>query len=105
MEVEDTRVGEGGGVCVMADCGVYPEADGGISGLDLADFNRGASRQCWKGAAGGAVVVTTKGGDAHPSIGRLQAATAWRAREKAEQKGLERGRVRWGSFKVDAGVV
>jgi phosphate acetyltransferase len=87
MEVEDTRFGEGG-VMFMADCGVIPEPT--VDQLaDIALSTAELSRQLLgKPPRVALLSYSTKGSATHPSIGKVQAATAL-ARQKAEQKGLE----------------
>ena len=87
MEVEDTRFGENG-VLFMADCGVIAEptveqlAD---IALTTAQFTRHLLNIRPRVAL---LSFSTKGSATHPSIGRVQAATAL-ARQKAEQKLVE----------------
>ena len=88
MEVEDTRIGENG-VLFMADCGVIPEpnvdqlADIAVSTARLAKHMLGLRPRV------AMLSFSTKGsGGAHPSVGKMQAATA-QARHKAAQLGVE----------------
>src|SRR5580693_9255979 len=87
MEVEDTRIGENG-VLFMADCGVIPEpnvdqlADIAVSTARLARHMLGVKPRV------ALLSFSTKGSAAHPSIGKVQAATA-QARRRAEQLFLE----------------
>src|SRR5882757_5935459 len=87
MEVEDTRIGEGG-VLFMADCGVIPDptvdqlADIAVSTARLARHLLGVKPRV------ALLSFSTKGSAAHPSVGKVQAATA-QARHKAEQLFLE----------------
>ena len=87
MEVEDTRIGEGG-VLFMADCGVIPDpnvdqlADIAVSTARLARHLLGVRPRV------ALLSFSTKGSAAHPSVGKVQAATA-QARRKAEQLFLE----------------
>jgi len=87
MEVEDTRVGEQG-VLFMADCGVIPDptvdqlADIAVSTAQLARHMVGVRPRV------ALLSFSTKGSAAHPSVGKVQAATAM-ARRKAEQLFLE----------------
>ena len=86
MEVEDTRFGEGG-LLFMADCGVIPEptvdqlADIAISTAQLARQILGTRPRV------ALLSFSTKGSAAsHPSIGRVQAATALAEKRAAEHK-------------------
>ena len=87
MEVDDTRFGENG-VMFMADCGVIPEptvdqlADIAVSTAQLARQLLGVPSRV------AMLSYSTKGSATHPSIGRVQAATAL-AEQKAKQKLLE----------------
>ena len=87
MEVEDTRIGEQG-VLFMADCGVIPDptvdqlADIAVSTAQLARHMVGVRPRV------ALLSFSTKGSAAHPSVGKVQAATAV-ARRKAEQLFLE----------------
>lgn len=87
MEVEDTRVGEGG-VLFMADCGVIPDpnveqlADIAVSTARLARHMLGVRPRV------ALLSFSTKGSAAHPSVGKVQAATA-QARRQAGQLLLE----------------
>src|ERR1700742_1945510 len=87
MEVEDSQFGDQG-VLFMADCGVIPEptteqlAEIAVSTAQLA-------RQLLNIRPRVALLsFSTKGSATHPTIGRVQAATAL-ARQKAEAKNLE----------------
>lgn len=87
MEVEDTRFGENG-VIFMADCGVIPDpnveqlADIAVSTAQLARQLLGVRPRV------ALLSYSTKGSATHPSIGKVQAATAL-AEQKAGQKMLE----------------
>jgi len=88
LEVENTAIGEGG-VLFMADCGVIPEpnvdqlADIAVSTARLAKHLHGVRPRV------AFLSFSTKGSSAaHPSIGKMQAATA-QARHKASQVGLD----------------
>jgi phosphate acetyltransferase len=101
MEVEDTRFGEHG-VMFLADCGVIPEptvdqlADIAISTTQLARQLLGTRPRV------ALLSYSTKGSATHPSIGKVQAATAL-AQQKADQKLLE---VDFdGELQVDAALV
>jgi phosphate acetyltransferase len=87
MEVTDTRVGEKG-VLFMADCGVIPDptvdqlAHIAISTARLARHLLGVRPRV------ALLSFSTKGSASHPSVGKVQAATAL-AKHKAEQLRLE----------------
>jgi phosphate acetyltransferase len=101
MEVEDTRIGEAG-VLFMADCGVIPDptvdqlADIAVSTARLARHLLGIKPRV------ALLSFSTKGSAAHPSVGKVQAATA-QARRKAEQLSLEADFD--GELQVDAALV
>ena len=101
MEVEDTRIGENG-VLFMADCGVIPEpnvdqlADIAVSPARLARHMLGVRPRV------ALLSFSTKGSAAHPSIGKVQAATA-QARNKASQLNVEADFD--GELQVDAAMV
>jgi len=101
MEVEDSGYGSNG-VLFMADCGVIPEptaeqlADIAVSTAQLARHLLGARPRV------ALLSFSTKGSSRHPSIGRIQAATAM-AEEKAREKQLEA--VFDGELQVDAALV
>jgi len=101
MEVEDTRIGQDG-VLFMADCGVVPDptvdqlADIAISTARLARHMLGARPRV------ALLSFSTHGSAAHPSVGKVQAATAM-ARRKAEQLFLEADFD--GELQVDAALV
>lgn len=101
-EVEHTRIGEDG-VLFMADCGVIPEptvdqlADIAVSTARLARHLLGTRAHV------AMLSFSTKGSSAaHPSIGRMQAATA-QARQKAAQLNVEADFD--GELQVDAALV
>src|SRR5580698_6754605 len=83
MEVEDTRFGENG-LLFMADCGVIPEptvdqlADIAVSTAQLARQILGTRPRV------ALLSFSTKGSATHPSIGRVQAATALAVKKAAE---------------------
>jgi phosphate acetyltransferase len=83
MEVEDTRFGQDG-VMFMADCGVIPEptvdqlADIAVSTAQLARQLLGTRPRA------ALLSYSTKGSSTHPSIGKVQAATAL-AEKKAHE--------------------
>jgi len=101
MEVEDTRFGEDG-VMFLADCGVIPEpsveqlADIAISTAQLARQLLGTRSRV------ALLSYSTKGSATHPSIGKVQAATAL-AQQKAREKNIEADFD--GELQVDAAVV
>ena len=101
MEVEDTRFGEKG-VMFMADCGVIPDPN--VEQLsDIAVSSAELVRQMINVRPRVALLsYSTKGSATHPSIGKVQAATAL-ARQKAEQKMLEADFD--GELQVDAALV
>src|SRR5450631_1879788 len=85
MEVEDTRIGEAG-VLFMADCGVIPDptvdqlADIAVSTARLARQIMGTRPRV------ALLSFSTKGSARHPSIGRVQAATAMAEKKAAAQR-------------------
>ncbi len=87
MEVEDTRFGDQG-VMFMADCGVIPEPD--VDQLSDIAVTTAQLAQKLLGTRPRVAFLSfsTKGSASHPSIGRVQAATAL-AEQKAKAKGLE----------------
>jgi len=101
MEVEDTRIGEQG-VLFMADCGVIPDptveqlADIAVSTARLARHLMGVKPRV------ALLSFSTKGSASHPSVGKVQAATA-QARRKAGQIFLEADFD--GEMQVDAALV
>ena len=101
MEVEDTRIGENG-VLFMADCGVIPEpnveqlADIAVSTARLARHMLGVRARV------AMLSFSTKGSASHPSVGKVQAATA-QARRKAGQLNIEADFD--GELQVDAALV
>src|SRR5260221_6424060 len=101
MEVEDTRIGEDG-VLFMADCGVIPDptvdelADIAVATARLARHLLGIKPRV------AFLSFSTKGSASHPSIGKVQAATAM-ARRKADQLFLEADFD--GEMQVDAALV
>jgi phosphate acetyltransferase len=101
MEVEDTRFGEGG-VMFMADCGVIPEPT--VDQLsDIAVSTAHLARQLLgKKPRVALLSYSTKGSASHPSIGRVQAATAL-AKQKAAEKLLDADFD--GELQVDAALV
>ena len=101
MEVEDTRFGEQG-VMFLADCGVIPEpdveqlADIAVSTAQLARHLLGTKPRV------ALLSYSTKGSATHPSIGRVQAATAL-AQKKAYDKKLQADFD--GELQVDAALI
>ncbi|HEY0548266.1 MAG TPA: phosphate acyltransferase [Verrucomicrobiae bacterium] len=101
MEVEDTRFGEDG-VMFLADCGVIPEpdveqlADIAVTTAQLARHLLGTKPRV------ALLSYSTKGSATHPSIGKVQAATAL-ARQKAQQKNLQADFD--GELQVDAALI
>src|SRR5665213_987409 len=101
MEVEDTRIGEGG-VLFMADCGVIPDptvdqlADIAVSTARLARHMLGVKPRV------ALLSFSTKGSASHPSVGKVQAATAM-AKHKAQQLFLEAEFD--GELQVDAALI
>jgi phosphate acetyltransferase len=101
MEVEDTRMGENG-VLFMADCGVIPDptvedlAAIAVSTARLARHMLGIRPRV------ALLSFSTKGSARHPSVGKVQAATA-QAKRKAEQLNLEADFE--GELQVDAALV
>ncbi|MGV3773714.1 MAG: phosphate acyltransferase [Verrucomicrobiales bacterium] len=101
LEVENTTFGEKG-LMFMADCGVIPEptvdqlADIAVSTAELA-------RQLTNLRPKVALLsYSTKGSATHPSIGKVQAATAL-ARQKSANRGIEADYD--GELQVDAALV
>src|SRR3984957_9860640 len=101
MEIEDTRFGENG-ILFMADCGVIPEptveqlADIAVSTAQLARQIMGTRPRV------ALLSFSTKGSARHPSIGRVQAATAL-AEKKAHEQKIEADFD--GELQVDAALV
>ena len=101
MEVEDTRFGQNG--CIfMADCGVIPEPN--VEQLsDIAISTAQLARQILGMRPRVALLsFSTKGSATHPSVGRVQAATAM-AEKKARDLRLEADFD--GELQVDAALV
>src|SRR5438105_1223354 len=87
MEVEDTRFGENG-VLLMGDCGVIPDPTVEQLG-DIAVSTAQLARQLIGIRPRVALLsFSTKGSATHPSIGKVQAATAL-AERKAHDKQVE----------------
>jgi phosphate acetyltransferase len=101
MEVEDSRYGENG-VLFMGDCGVIPDptveqlADIAVSTAQLARHLLGVRPRV------ALLSFSTKGSANHPSVGRVQAATAL-AQKQALDKGLDADFD--GELQVDAALV
>jgi phosphate acetyltransferase len=101
LEVEDTRFGEKG-VMFMADCGVIPDPN--VEQLsDIAVSTAELLRQLLNVRPRVALLsYSTKGSATHPSIGKVQAATAL-ARKKAEDKMIDADFD--GELQVDAALI
>lgn len=101
IELEDSRFGENG-VLFMADCGVIPEPN--VDQLaDIAVSTAVLARQLMGIRPRVAMLsFSTRGAATHPSVGRVQAATAL-ARHKAEEKGLDADFD--GELQVDAALI
>jgi len=101
MEVEDSRFGENG-VLFMGDCGVIPEptveqlADIALSTAQLARQLLGVRPRV------ALLSFSTKGSATHPSIGRVQAASAL-AEKKAHDKAMDADFD--GELQVDAALI
>jgi phosphate acetyltransferase len=101
MEVENPSIGEAG-VLFMADCGVIPDpnvdqlADIAVSTARLARHMMGVRPRV------ALLSFSTKGSASHPSVGKVQAATA-QAKRKAEQLRIEADFE--GELQVDAALV
>src|SRR5438105_256451 len=101
MEVEDTRFGENG-VLLMGDCGVIPDPTVEQLG-DIAVSTAQLARQLIGIRPRVALLsFSTKGSATHPSIGKVQAATALAAK-KALEKEIEADFD--GELQVDAALV
>lgn len=101
MEIEDTRFGENG-VIFMADCGVIPDPN--VDQLtDIAISTAQLARQLLGVRPRVALLsYSTKGSATHPSIGKVQAATAL-AQQKAHAMMLDADFD--GELQVDAALV
>src|ERR1041385_6909090 len=101
MEVEDTRFGENG-VLFMADCGVIPEPT--VEQLaDIASSTAHLAHQLLGTRPRVALLsYSTKGSATHPSIGKVQAATAL-AEKKAREGNVEADFD--GEMQVDAALI
>lgn len=101
LEVEDSRMGENG-VLFLADCGVIPEPD--VDQLsDIAVSTAHLARQILGIRPRVALLsYSTKGSATHPSIGKVQAATAL-AIQKARQQLVDADFD--GELQVDAAMV
>src|SRR6267154_5531188 len=101
MEIEDTRFGENG-IVFMADCGVIPDptveqlADIAVSTAQLARQLVGVRPRV------ALLSFSTKGSSTHPSIGKVQAASAL-AEKQARDKQLDADFD--GELQVDAAIV
>src|SRR5205814_7857876 len=101
MEVEDSRFGENG-VMFMGDCGVIPDPT--VEELaDIAVSTAQLARQLLNIRPRVALLsFSTKGSATHPSIGKVQAATALaekQAREKMQEADFD------GELQVDAALI
>jgi phosphate acetyltransferase len=101
MEVEDTRIGENG-VLFMADCGVIPDPDVEQLAAIAVSTARLARHMLGTRPRVAMLSFSTKGSASHPSVGKVQAATA-QAKRKAEQLRLEADFE--GELQVDAALV
>jgi phosphate acetyltransferase len=101
MEVEDTRMGENG-VLFMADCGVIPEPTVDQLAAIAVSTARLARHMMGMRPRVALLSFSTKGSASHPSVGKVQAATA-QAKRKAEQLRLEADFE--GELQVDAALV
>jgi phosphate acetyltransferase len=101
MEVEDSRMGEQG-VLFMADCGVIPDPDVEQLAAIAVSTARLARHMMGVRPRVAFLSFSTKGSASHPSVGKVQAATA-QARRKAEQLRLEADFE--GELQVDAALV
>jgi phosphate acetyltransferase len=101
LEVEDTRFGQDG-VLFMADCGVIPDPN--VDQLaDIAVSTAHLARHLLNIRPRVALLsFSTKGSATHPSIGKVQAATA-AAQQKAKEKQLDADFD--GELQVDAALV
>ena len=101
MEIEDSRFGQDG-VLFMADCGVIPEPN--VDQLaDIALSTARLARQLLNVRPRVAFLsFSTKGSATHPTVGRVQAATAL-AQKKAEGANVEADFD--GELQVDAALV
>jgi len=101
LEVEDSRFGENG-VLFMGDCGVIPDptvdqlADIAVSTAQLAQKLAGVRPRV------ALLSFSTKGSASHPTIGKVQAATAM-AQKKAQEKKVDADFD--GELQVDAALV
>src|SRR5438094_7258034 len=101
MEVEDSRFGENG-VLFMGDCGVIPEptvdqlAEIAVSTAQLARQLVGVRPRV------ALLSFSTKGSASHPTVGKVQAATA-QAQQQAQAKRIEADFE--GEIQVDAALV
>ncbi len=101
MEVEDTRMGDNG-VLFMADCGVIPDPSVDELAAIAVSTARLARHMLGIRPRVALLSFSTKGSASHPSVGKVQAATA-QARRKAEQLRLEADFE--GEMQVDAALV
>jgi phosphate acetyltransferase len=101
MEVEDSALGEAG-VLFMADCGVIPDPDVDQLAAIAVSTARLARHLLGVRPRVALLSFSTKGSASHPSVGKVQAATA-QAKRKAEQLRLEADFE--GEMQVDAALV
>jgi phosphate acetyltransferase len=101
MEVEDTRMGDNG-VLFMADCGVIPDPKVDELAAIAVSTARLARHMLGTRPRVALLSFSTKGSASHPSVGKVQAATA-QAKRKAEQLNLEADFE--GELQVDAALV
>jgi phosphate acetyltransferase len=101
MEVEDSQFGEHG-VLFMADCGVIPDPNVEQLAEIAVDTARLARHLLNVRPRVALLSFSTKGSATHPSIGKVQAATAL-AQQKAGQRGLDAAFD--GELQLDAALV
>lgn len=101
MEVEDSQFGEQG-VLFMADCGVIPDPNVEQLAEIAVDTARLARHLLNVRPRVALLSFSTKGSATHPSIGKVQAATAL-AQQKADQRGLDAAFD--GELQLDAALV
>jgi phosphate acetyltransferase len=101
MEVDDSSIGEGG-VLFMADCGVIPDPNVDQLAAIAVSTARLARHMLGVRPRVALLSFSTKGSASHPSVGKVQAATAM-ARRKAEQLRIEADFE--GELQVDAALV
>lgn len=101
MEVEDSKFGENGVLC-MADCGVIPDPT--VEQLAAIAVSTAQFARQLLGVRSRVALLSfsTKGSATHPSIGKVQAATAL-AEQRAREQGIEADFD--GELQVDAALV